>query len=271
MKSTISLHIAEPYASFPSDVRPPATAQNLSQRGAFPRHTLRVIGLSLTMGKHEWPDVDLLVEDRLPGHVEDSDVGVEIYHHCVTEQEDETERLRFVDSCLASSRLLTPFCISLRLFMSPHAPSFLPTPSRPSLLLVAPIHASPRLPTSRRAPPPRVPPRLPALPHALPRPPAPLRASSRPLTPRCAPRCLDAPRCAPRCLDVPLRSSLRLLAPPQLPLIVPLRVPSRVPLPLHAPSRPAAPRRAPHASPRFPAPRSRLLARPSSCARDTIS
>ncbi|KAH9072212.1 hypothetical protein EDB83DRAFT_205676 [Lactarius deliciosus] len=78
MKSTISLHVAEPYASFPSDVRPPATAQTLSQRGAFPRHTLRAIGLSLTTGKHEWPDVDLLVEDRLPSRVEDSDVGVEI-------------------------------------------------------------------------------------------------------------------------------------------------------------------------------------------------
>ncbi|KAH9167411.1 hypothetical protein EDB89DRAFT_2074971 [Lactarius sanguifluus] len=86
MKSTISLHVAEPYVSFPPDVRPPATAsQTLSQRGAFPRHTLSAVGLSLTTWKHEWPDVDLLVEDRLPGRIEDSDVSVEIYHHCVIE------------------------------------------------------------------------------------------------------------------------------------------------------------------------------------------
>ncbi|KAH8981124.1 hypothetical protein EDB86DRAFT_3133666 [Lactarius hatsudake] len=69
----------------PSHGNTTATAQNLSQRGAFPRHTLHMIGLSLTTGKHEWPDVNLLVEDRLPGRVEDLDVGVEIYHHCVTE------------------------------------------------------------------------------------------------------------------------------------------------------------------------------------------
>ncbi|KAH8986510.1 hypothetical protein EDB86DRAFT_2832634 [Lactarius hatsudake] len=69
----------------PSHGNTTATAQNLSQHGAFPRHTLHMIGLSLTTGKHEWPDVDLLVEDRLPGRVEDLDVGVEIYRHCVTE------------------------------------------------------------------------------------------------------------------------------------------------------------------------------------------
>ncbi|KAH9031989.1 hypothetical protein EDB84DRAFT_1562111 [Lactarius hengduanensis] len=67
-------------------VRPPATApQTLSQRSASPRHILSAVGLSLTTGKYKWPDVDLLVEDRLPSRVEDSDVGVKIYHHCVTE------------------------------------------------------------------------------------------------------------------------------------------------------------------------------------------